>query len=453
MDQEQVLLPLPKLQANPWNRKNFDDKGLAELSNSIKEKGVLEPLIVRALPDESYEIVSGGRRFIAAHMAGLTEVPCLVKKLADDDVRDMNLVCNIQREDISALEKARMLKDRMDASNLSQVQVGTKLGKTPDWVSDVLKVLEIPAEVQQNLANFNLPVRPMQAVAALPNSAYQEQIAAELQNGKIKPEHVERRAHELANAHKALLAKRAKKAAQTSSPVATDGGTMDSPPVAVGNDVISTVKSATPATSVAAAAPSTHQLLTALKDDVADHYLPSFGKVGGVMRSTLDKAWVNPKKHLLKWGIVFAVVSFLWHPVVKTINYVLMRIMHVEVNQAINRNTLPSVSAVAAAVEAPKLTPAMLTSIAAPTGLKGELVSGQKIHLTWNPVPGVFGYNVYSAYENLDYSKENNQPTKETEGIWSPTGGQHARYRVVVTAVDAQDHESVYSEPLNLDMR
>ena len=151
MNQEQVTLPLPKLHPNRWNRKNFDDKGLVELSNSIKEKGVLEPLIVRAMPDESYEIVSGGRRWVAAHMAGYTEVPCIVKDLKDDDVQDMNLVCNIQREDISALEKARMVKARMESSQLSQVQIAAKLGKTPDWVSDVLKVLDLPEVMQRIL--------------------------------------------------------------------------------------------------------------------------------------------------------------------------------------------------------------------------------------------------------------------------------------------------------------
>ena len=106
MNQEHVSLPLAKMQSNRWNRKSFDERSLLELSGSIKIKGLIEPLIVRLLADGRYEIVSGERRWKAAQMAGLTEVPCLIREFTDDEVQDLNLVCNIQREDIPALEKA-----------------------------------------------------------------------------------------------------------------------------------------------------------------------------------------------------------------------------------------------------------------------------------------------------------------------------------------------------------
>ena len=452
------MLPIDSLHPNSWNRKTFSPDGLTELTASIRANGILEALVVRPIPNtpDHFEICSGNRRWLAARQAGLKEIPCRIQALSDIQVQATNLVANIQREEISALEKASMVKAFMNANNLTQAQMADKLGKSEVWLASLMGFLRLPPEVQKSVQGMNLSYGPMQAIASLPNDDYKAQIADELQQGLIKPEHIERRAHQLHNGFKASQAKRQKKAdAQNSGDTerqirtTADSQTAGDPlPV---NPPIANPHSVNPPSANPPAAP-TGQIMTALKDDLAAAYLPSFGSVGGVLKTTLDKAWGAPKEHLFKWGIVLAVVSFLWHPVLKTINYIFTRLMHVEVNQAINKNTIAPVSAVAEALETPRLTPAMLTSIPAPTGLKAELMSGQKVHLMWNPVPGVFGYNVYSAYENLDFTKETSQPTKDTEGLWTPPAGR-ARYRVVVTAVDAQDHESVYSQALSLDMR
>src|SRR5690348_15441827 len=100
MNQEQTL-PVGQMQPNPWNRKAFDAQAMQELSQSIKRKGMLEPIIVRKVAEDKYEIASGERRWRAAQLAGQNTVPCRLQELADEDVQDMNLISNIQREDIS----------------------------------------------------------------------------------------------------------------------------------------------------------------------------------------------------------------------------------------------------------------------------------------------------------------------------------------------------------------
>ena len=162
-----------------------------------------------------------------------------------------------------------------------------------------------------------------------------------------------------------------------------------------------------------------------------------------------------PKKHLFKWGLIFAAVSFLWHPVLRTINYAFSRLMHLEVNQVVNKNTVPQVAEVAAAVEnAPrKFTEAMLTSVPAPTGLKPELLAGKHVHFMWNPVPGCIGYNFYSAESwETNYHQENKKPITMTEAWWHSDTGP-ADYKFVITALDGHDHESAYSEPIDVDLR
>jgi len=174
------------------------------------------------------------------------------------------------------------------------------------------------------------------------------------------------------------------------------------------------------------------------------------------MRAGLDKAWGAPKKHLLQWGITLAVISWLWHPVLRTISYAFSRLMHVEVNQAINKNTVPSASAVVSALsDAPqKFTMAMLTTVPAPKGLKVEMLKGKMLHFTWLPVPGAVGYNFYSAHswDTTGLKQENKRVITTTEGSWSLDEAPD-EFKFAITALDAQDHESVYSDVIDVDFR
>ena len=211
MNQAEATLPVQQLQPNPWNRKTFDAQGLQELSENLKTKGIIEPLIVRKVGESQYQIASGERRWRAALQAGINEAPCRVLELTDEDVQDMNLIANIQREDIPALEKAAMVKARMVAG-LTQAQIAQKLGKSQKWVCDLLSLSDLPKEVQAHLTGLPLGLRHVQAIASLPTPAYQEQLAQEIKNGDVPLEDVHKRAHHLSTGFKSSQAKRAKKA-------------------------------------------------------------------------------------------------------------------------------------------------------------------------------------------------------------------------------------------------
>jgi len=225
---QEMMVPVQQLQANPWNRKTFDLQGMQELTDSVKSKGILEPLIVRKMQDGKYEIASGERRWRAAMHAGLKEVPCRDMVLTDEDVQDLNLIANIQREDIPALEKAALLKARM-GNTITQAQIAKKLGKSQEWVSSLLGFLDLPKEVHENISEIPLGMAHLQAIASLPTPEYQEQLAQEIKEGKVSLEDVHKRAHHLNTGFRSSQAKRQKKAENTETPSAERGVRREEP--------------------------------------------------------------------------------------------------------------------------------------------------------------------------------------------------------------------------------
>lgn len=140
-------------------RKRFDDVALAELSTSIKNQGVVQPLIVRPKADTSpqlYEIVAGERRWRAAKLAGLTEVPVVICSYTDAEAMTVALVENLQREDLSPLEEAEALLALRQAHNLSQEELAAKLGKSRSAVANALRLLQLPELIKTGLAEGTL---------------------------------------------------------------------------------------------------------------------------------------------------------------------------------------------------------------------------------------------------------------------------------------------------------
>jgi ParB-like chromosome segregation protein Spo0J len=366
----------------------------------------------------------------------------------------MNLIANVQREDVPPLELARMVGDRMKAAGITdQGVMAARIGKSRQWVNEMLGFLKLPPEVAGGVGAPTLGYRHLQVLKGL-STDHQQQVVKELSEGTLKPEGIHKRANQLKftpKTPKAATARPADPAVTAESSVAA-GPAVTAGPRRNG----SAATTAAPAVTSAPAAPSVHSLATALKDEVADAYLPAFGKVGGVMRQTLDTAWQKANgKGMVKWGLVFVVVSWLWHPVLKTINYAFSRLMHVEVNQAINKNTVGPVNPVQPVAQASsqKVNLSDLSGVPAPTNLHGELRSGQKILFTWDPVPHCF-YNFYSRPSWAPhFDKENNQPLQHATALWTSDSGNPDLYHFVVTAVNAQDQESVYSEELQIDTR
>ena len=147
-------LPISKMQAGKYQpRTRMDEGALAELADSIKSQGIMQPILVRPIDKVKgqYEIIAGERRFRAAQLAGLTEVPVLVKEVADEHAAAMALIENIQREDLNPLEEAHGVRRLLDEFNLTHEQAATAIGRSRSATSNLLRLLNLAAPVQTML--------------------------------------------------------------------------------------------------------------------------------------------------------------------------------------------------------------------------------------------------------------------------------------------------------------
>lgn len=162
-----TTLPLSKIKPNKGQpRKHFDEDLLAELSDSIKQNGILQPILVRK-KGNAYEIVAGERRYQAAKLAGLTEVPVVVRDISDDEVFQLALIENLQRADLNPIEEAQGFKTLIDAQGLTQEELGRLLSKSRSAVANTLRLLDLPKEVQDYMAQGLITAGHARAILAV----------------------------------------------------------------------------------------------------------------------------------------------------------------------------------------------------------------------------------------------------------------------------------------------
>ena len=143
------LVPISQIETNPFQpRTHFDVDALHELADSIKQLGIIQPLTVRKLGYDKFQLISGERRFRASQIAGLTEVPAYVRIANDQSMLEMALVENIQREDLDAMEVAESYRRLVEECNLTQEQLSERVGKKRSTVTNYLRLLRLPAEIQ-----------------------------------------------------------------------------------------------------------------------------------------------------------------------------------------------------------------------------------------------------------------------------------------------------------------
>ena len=151
-----IMVPLEKIEANPQQpRKIFKDEGMEELTGSIKEYGVLQPIILKD-EKERYTIIAGERRYRAAQLAGLEKIPAIIKTMETKEAALIALVENVQREDLNFLEEARAYKKLMDDFNLTQGEIAEKVNKRQSTISNKIRVLSLPEDVQEQLVDNRL---------------------------------------------------------------------------------------------------------------------------------------------------------------------------------------------------------------------------------------------------------------------------------------------------------
>ena len=162
-------LPLREIEPDPGQpRKTFDDETLAELSASIAEHGLLQPIAVRPKPSGGYLIVAGERRWRASRMAGLTEVPVIVKDVTDEQAMELALVENLQREDLDPVEEAVGIRELMTRCDLTQEQAARKLGKSRSALANSLRLLSLPETVLELLKSGFITIGHAKVVLGLP---------------------------------------------------------------------------------------------------------------------------------------------------------------------------------------------------------------------------------------------------------------------------------------------
>lgn len=147
-----MQVPLDQIRANPRQpRSIFDDESLAELTESVRRVGVLQPIVLRKIAEDRFEIVAGERRFRAAQRAELAAIPAVVRSASSQVSFEMALVENIQREDISPIDKAHAYRRLMDEFGLSQEEVAIRVGKTRSAVANTIRLLKLPQRIQDAL--------------------------------------------------------------------------------------------------------------------------------------------------------------------------------------------------------------------------------------------------------------------------------------------------------------
>lgn len=145
-------IEISQISPNPEQpRTNFDETALEELASSIKELGIIQPLTLRNIGNNSYQIISGERRYRAAKLAGLIRVPAYVRNANDSELTEMALIENIQREDLNAIEIALTFRKLIDQYNLTQERLSERIGKKRATIANFLRLLKLPAEVQLGL--------------------------------------------------------------------------------------------------------------------------------------------------------------------------------------------------------------------------------------------------------------------------------------------------------------
>ncbi len=183
---------LASIHPNPDQpRRSFDEEALKELATSIAELGIIQPLSLRKIGPEDYQIIAGERRFRAAKLAGLTSVPAYIRTANDAELTEMALIENIQREDLNAIEIALTFKKLIEQYNLTQERLSERIGKKRTTIANFLRLLKLPAEVQLGLRDKRLDMGHARTLLTLDNPKLQLKLYGEILDKGLSVRRVE----------------------------------------------------------------------------------------------------------------------------------------------------------------------------------------------------------------------------------------------------------------------
>ncbi len=170
-------------------RKDFKKEDLEDLASSIKSQGVLQPIVVRQKEDQQYEIIAGERRWRGAQIAGLHEIPALVKEMTDNESQEAALIENIQRENLNAVEEAKAYKKLIESQNINYDSLSAVIGKSKSHISNMLRLLELDEEILNYIIEGKLSMGHARALIGVPNA---KNLAKEIINKKLSVRETEK---------------------------------------------------------------------------------------------------------------------------------------------------------------------------------------------------------------------------------------------------------------------
>jgi ParB family chromosome partitioning protein len=180
LDQDLLQIDIDQLEPTPYQpRQVFKDDKLFELAESIKANGILQPIIARRI-GERFQIIAGERRWRAAQLAGLHKVPCIIKDIPEENVLELSLIENIQREELNPIEEANAYKNLLEILNLTQEEVARRVGKDRSSITNSLRLLRLPFEVQRLVEDSKISMGHARALLAIESQEHQKALAEEV---------------------------------------------------------------------------------------------------------------------------------------------------------------------------------------------------------------------------------------------------------------------------------
>ena len=193
-------IPVNLIEPNPNQpRREFDEEAMNELAMSIREVGLITPITLRQMPDGKYQIIAGERRWRASQIAGLAKMPAYIRTVDDENVMEMALVENIQREDLNAIEIALAYQHMADTMGMTQERIAERVGKSRTAITNYMRLLKLPAQIQMALKNHEVDMGHARALLSLDSPSAQIRLFKEVQKNEYSVRKVEELVQQLKN--------------------------------------------------------------------------------------------------------------------------------------------------------------------------------------------------------------------------------------------------------------
>ena len=209
-------IPLAQIEANPNQpRREFDQEALQELATSIREIGIIQPITLRQIDDNRFQIIAGERRWRASQIAGLTAIPAYIRTISDESIMEMALVENIQREDLNAIEIALAYQHLLENDGMTQEKVSERVGKSRAAIANYLRLLRLPAQIQLSLQKKEIDMGHARALLSLDSPSLQIKLYKEIMKNNYSVRKVEemvnllRNGEDVSSGSKKIVAKQA----------------------------------------------------------------------------------------------------------------------------------------------------------------------------------------------------------------------------------------------------